>query len=96
MLVFCNDSRQNPDISVGIATGYVFDSKQGKDFSLLHSVHTSAGSTKPHIQCVPGSLSRRVKGVELDADHSLPFIAEVKDDGAVPPLPIRFRGLVSN
>jgi hypothetical protein len=34
-----------------------------------------------------GSLTTRVKRQEREADHLPPFSAEVKNDGAVPPLP---------
>jgi hypothetical protein len=37
-----------------------------------------------------------VKRLWREADHSLPYFAEVKNGGAIPPLPIRPHGLVLN
>jgi hypothetical protein len=42
--------------------------------------------TQPPIWCVPRALSPRVKRPGQEADHSPPSSAEVKHDGAVPPL----------
>jgi hypothetical protein len=43
--------------------------------------------TQPPIQWVPGTLSPGVKRQGREADHSPPSSAEVKNDGATPPLP---------
>jgi len=37
------------------------------------------GPTQPPIQWVPGALSLEVKHPGREADHSLPFSAEVKE-----------------
>jgi hypothetical protein len=60
------------DSSVGIATG--FKSGQGQYFSLLHSLQTSS---EAQLAYYPGR----------QADHSPPSSTEVKDGGAIRPLP---------
>jgi hypothetical protein len=45
------------------------------------------GPTQPPIQWVLGALSLRVKRPGHEADHSPPSSAEVKNVGAIPPLP---------
>jgi hypothetical protein len=45
------------------------------------------GPTQPPIQWVPGALSPGVKRQGSVADHSPPSSAEVKNGGAIPPLP---------
>jgi hypothetical protein len=47
------------------------------DFSFLHYVQTSLGSTQPPIQWVPGAFSLGVEKQEYNADHSPPPSAEV-------------------
>jgi hypothetical protein len=73
------------DSSVGIAVGYWLDdrgsrvrfSAEAGNFSLHHRVHN--GHTQPPIQWVPGALSLGVKWQVLEADHSPPSSAEVKE-----------------
>jgi hypothetical protein len=40
---------------------------------------TAVGPTQPPIQWVPGALSLGVKRLGREADHSLPYSAEVKE-----------------
>jgi hypothetical protein len=47
----------------------------------------SLGPTHPHIQRVLGTLSSGVKRPGREADQSPRFSAEVKNGGAIPPLP---------
>jgi hypothetical protein len=66
-----------------LATGWTtmgsqFESRWGKEFSLLHVVQTCYGAHQPRIQCVPGALSPGVKRPGREADHSPPASAEVK------------------
>jgi hypothetical protein len=49
--------KRSRDSSVGIAKGYVLDSQQVQDFSLLHSVQTDPWVSQP-IRWVPGSFLR--------------------------------------
>jgi hypothetical protein len=55
---------------------------RSKIFLFFTASRPALGPTQPHIQWVPGALS---PGQE--ADHSPPSSAEVKNDGAIPPLP---------
>jgi hypothetical protein len=50
----------------------------------------------PFIQLVPGAVSLEVKRQGREADHSPPSSAEVKNGGAIPPLPLRLHGVVLN
>jgi hypothetical protein len=43
--------------------------------------------TQPPIQWIPGALSSGVKRPGREADHPPPSSAEVKNCGAIPPLP---------
>jgi hypothetical protein len=45
------------------------------------------GPTQPPIQWVPRALSPGVKRQGLEADHSPPYIAEIKKVAAIPPFP---------
>jgi hypothetical protein len=45
------------------------------------------GPTQPHIQWVTKSVYPGVKRPAREADHSPPPTGEVKNGGAVPPLP---------
>jgi hypothetical protein len=45
------------------------------------------GHTQPPIQWVPGAISLGIKRPGHEADHSPPFSAEVRNDGAIPILP---------
>jgi hypothetical protein len=46
----------------------------------------AVGPTQPPIQWEARALSLGVKGLGREADHSPPSSAEVKNDGAIPPL----------
>jgi hypothetical protein len=67
-----------------------------KHFSLLRSVQTDCGAHQPPAQLVPRALSLGVKRPGRETDHSPPSSADVKNDGAIPPLPIRLHGVVLN
>jgi hypothetical protein len=51
-----------------------------RDFSPLHGV-------QPRIQCVPGALSLGVNWQGYEVDHLPPYSVEVKNGGAIPPIP---------
>jgi hypothetical protein len=53
-------------------------------------------ATQRHIQCIPGTLSPRTTRQRRKADHSHQCSADVKNGGAIPPLPIRLHSLVRN
>jgi hypothetical protein len=53
-----------------------------RDFSLFHKIQTTLGP----IQLVPGIVSPGVKRRGPEVDHSPLSSAEVKNDGAMPPL----------
>jgi hypothetical protein len=54
------------------------------------------GPPSPPIKWVPGALSPGVKQQGHEADHSPPSNAEVKNGGAIPPLPPCLNGIVLN
>jgi hypothetical protein len=57
-----------------------FDSRRGLGIFLFTTASSTAlGPTQPPIQWVPGALSLGVKRPGREADHSLPFSAEVKE-----------------
>jgi hypothetical protein len=74
-------------------TGYRLDDRgsipvRGKRyFSTPQRPDRALGPTQPLIQRVPGALSPGVKRLRREADHSPPSSAEVKNGGAIPPLP---------
>jgi hypothetical protein len=73
------------DNSVGIAPGWMigvlgFDSRRGLRISLFTTASgTALGPTQPPLKWVPGALSLGVKRPGLEADHSSPSSAEVKE-----------------
>jgi hypothetical protein len=73
-----------------------FDSRQRQDFSVLHSVQTGS---RAHPAFYPMGIVDSFPGDKAagrEADHSPPSSAEVKNGGAIPPLPIRLHGAVLN
>jgi hypothetical protein len=65
-----------------------FHSQQKQEIFLYCTASRPAlGLTHSPIQCVPGALSPGVKQPRREADHSPPSSAEVKNGGAIPPLP---------
>jgi hypothetical protein len=88
------------DSSIHIATACGLDDRgsisgggRRSDSSLLHPdrfwVPLSLLSNRYR-----GVLSLEVKRPEHDADHSPPSAAEVKNSGAIPPLPIHLLGVM--
>jgi hypothetical protein len=55
--------------------------------SIPDSLQTGSGATQPPIQWVPGAISSGVKRQGREADHSPPSSVEVKNGGAIAPLP---------
>jgi hypothetical protein len=66
--------------------GLVSNPGKGKIFLFCTASRPTFGPTQPPIQWVLGALSQRVKRRGIEADHSPPFSAEVKNGGAMPPL----------
>jgi hypothetical protein len=69
---------------------------RGKKFSLLHSVRTSSGPTKPPLQWVQGALSSWVGGLGLEADYSPPYSAEAKNSWSYTSAPHNLYDVVLN
>jgi hypothetical protein len=68
-----------------------FDFRQGQEIFLFSTVFRPAlGPTQLPIRWLPGTLSQEVKRPGNEADHFFPSSAEVKNDGAIPPLPHTF------
>jgi hypothetical protein len=65
------------------------NSQQGQEiFFLFSTSSTSAlGTTQTPVPWVPGALPQGVERPEREADHSPPYIAEVNNGEAIPPLP---------
>jgi hypothetical protein len=57
----------------------------GRTYSL--SSILALGLTQPLMKCVPGAISVEVKLRVHEADHSAPSSAEIKNGGAILPLP---------
>jgi hypothetical protein len=62
-----------------------------RTFSLLHAVQTGSEVHPASFQMDP-----RVNRPSREADHPPPSNAEVKNNGATPPLPQRIRGIALN
>jgi hypothetical protein len=69
---------------------FLFDSRQGKSSSLLHSVHTSSGAHSASYPMGTGALSPGVKRPGREADHSVPSRAEAKKGETTPSPPYVF------
>jgi hypothetical protein len=72
-------------------TGYGLDGRGSApgtgDIFFSIASKTALMPIQPPIQWVPGSLSSRVKRPGSEAYHSPPSSAEIKNGGALPPLP---------
>jgi hypothetical protein len=81
---------------VGIGTGYWL---HGLGSILagarIFQSRAALGPTEPPVQWVPGSLSPRIKRLGREDDRSPPSSAEVKNGGAIPPLPHMVLNLLS-
>jgi hypothetical protein len=64
-----------------------FNYRQGKIFLFYTASSPALGPTQPHIQSERGAISPGAKRPGREADHSPPSSAEVKNGGAIPPLP---------
>jgi hypothetical protein len=89
------------DNFVGIATGYGLDDwgsipGRCKSFLFFTAFRLALGPTQPPIQWVPEALSPGANWLGHEADHSRPSNSEVKNVGAIPPLPVCFHVAVLN
>jgi hypothetical protein len=57
-----------------------------RDFTVLITSRLALGRTLLSVQWLPKVVSRWVKGHGLEADHSRPSSAQIKNAGAIPPL----------
>jgi hypothetical protein len=64
--------------------------------SLVHNFQTRTGAHSASHTMSTGAVSPGVQRQGREADHSPSFGAEVKNGGAIPPLPIRLHGVVLN
>jgi hypothetical protein len=91
--LFMPSKLRSQDSSASIATRLRagqpgFNSQQGQEIFLFSVVsRPTLGPIQPPIQWVPGVLSLGVKWQGCEADHSPPCSVEVKNGGAMPPLP---------
>jgi hypothetical protein len=82
------------DSSVGIVTdGRGSNPGRGKIFLFSTSSTPAPGPNQPPIQWVSEAIFQGVERSERKADYSPPSSAEVKNDGAIPPLPHVFTAL---
>jgi hypothetical protein len=73
--------------SDGLRAGRLgFDSRHGKISLFSIASRPALESTQPPIQWVPGAIPTELKRLGLEADHSPPSSAEVKNGGSIPPL----------
>jgi hypothetical protein len=89
------------DSLVDIATGYKLDDQglisiRGKVFLSYITSRLGLGPAQPPVQWILEAVFLGVKQLGCKADHSPPRSAEVKNDGAVCPLPIYLQGIVLN
>jgi hypothetical protein len=91
------------DSSVGIALGYGLDERGSRvrfpagagNFSLHHRIQNGSGAPQSPIRWVPGALSLGVKRPGREADHSIPYSAEVKNAWSYTSTPpVRLHGVV--
>jgi hypothetical protein len=81
-----------PPLQVGIATGYGLEARssipdRNKKICLLYIVQNGYGA---HLAIYPvgiGAFSLGIKGLRREANYSPPPSTEVKNAGAIPPLP---------
>jgi hypothetical protein len=83
--------------SVGIARLYSeklragwpgLDSRYWQEtFLISTALRPTPGPIQPHVHWVPGAPSLGAQWPGCDADHSLPSSVQVKNCGAIPPLP---------
>jgi hypothetical protein len=69
---------------------------EARDFFIFHSFKIVSGAHPVSNPMGTWALSPGVKWPRNETDHSPPSSAEVKNDGAIPPIPIHLHGMVLN
>jgi hypothetical protein len=85
-ILYVRKSGTDNDGLWGLTAGVRF-SAGTRDFLFSTASKPALGSTQPHIQSVLRGLPPEVKRPGHEADPSPPSCADVKNDGAIPPLP---------
>jgi hypothetical protein len=67
-----------------------------EDFLFSSVSRQALGHRQPPIHWVSGDLLPGIKRQEREDNHSPPSSAEVKNCGAIPPLPINLHNIVLN
>jgi hypothetical protein len=88
-------------VGVGIATSYGLDGRDSipdnaRFFFPSPQCPDCLWSTPSHLASAHRAVSRRVKRLEREADHSRPSTSKVKNNGAIPPLPQYLYGIMLN
>jgi hypothetical protein len=65
-------------------------------FSILHNVQTGCGPHSVSYAMGTRGCFTEVKWPRREVNQPLPPAAEIKNDGAIPPLLYRFQGIVLN
>jgi hypothetical protein len=74
-----------------------FNTWQGQDICLFSTASRSAlRPTRPPIRWVPGVVSQGLTQLRRETERSPPYIAEVNNDGAIPPFPVSLHGVMFN
>jgi hypothetical protein len=69
-----------------------FDSKYWQEIFIISTASTPVlWRTQPRIKCIPVALSLWEERPKPESGHILLSGAEVKNNGAIPPLPIRLK-----
>jgi hypothetical protein len=67
-----------------------------RNFLYYKEPRVALGLTPPRVVWVPAVSSPRVKRPKRETDHLPPSSTEIKNSGAIPPLPIPCYGVVVN
>jgi hypothetical protein len=86
---------RNRDSPVGTTAGYRLDGcglvhGRGQNLSVLHSYQFGSGAHLVYYPMGTGGSLHGVKRSELGADNLAPSSAEVKNCGAITPLPLMY------
>jgi hypothetical protein len=88
MFVIFGKNNRSLESSVSIATSEVRFPAWKRDSSFYHSIQTVSGVHTASCIMVTVARSKRVKRPERESDHTPRSGAQLKNDGAVSPLPV--------